>query len=261
VIRNILKSRFNKDYRALKRLSKKQRYTNGEVRIKGFKYSFPDARSFVFMYKELFEKQIYKFKANTNSPYIIDCGANIGMGILYFKQIYPETQVLAFEPEKSIYNSLRKNLKDNNINNVEIVSKAVWKEEAILSFLNEGADANRIEMLGQDENLGEKYLVEAIRLSKYIDREVDLLKMDIEGAELEVLKEIEPKMNLIKNIFIEYHSFSKQDQRLDELLNILSRNEFRYYIDSPNGISNSPFINRGNFLSMDFFLNIYCYRD
>src|SRR5688572_3562695 len=40
-------------------------------------------------YKELFEDEIYRFTAAHSSPLIIDCGANIGLSILYFKQLYP----------------------------------------------------------------------------------------------------------------------------------------------------------------------------
>ena len=48
-----------------------------------------DAASFVYMYREIFERQIYKFKADTDSPTIIDCGANVGVSTLYFKKTFP----------------------------------------------------------------------------------------------------------------------------------------------------------------------------
>lgn len=47
--------------------------------------------------------------------------------------------------------------------------------------------------------------VSTVKLSGYIKDHVDLLKLDIEGAETEVMKEIEPKLKKVKNIILEYH--------------------------------------------------------
>jgi FkbM family methyltransferase len=42
------------------------------------------------------------------SPYIIDAGANIGLSIIYFKKKYPNSKIVAFEPDKLIFNILKK---------------------------------------------------------------------------------------------------------------------------------------------------------
>ena len=88
---------------------------------------------------------------------------------------------------------------------------------------------------------------------------VDLLKIDIEGAEYEVIKDCRRELDDVKNIFIEYHSWNNSSQRLSEILKILEENSYRYYIDGVCG-RQSPFVNQGDDKNMDLQLNIYCTR-
>jgi hypothetical protein len=86
--------------------------------------------------------------------------------------------------------------------------------------------------------------VETIRLKDFIaDKHIDLLKMDIEGAEYLVVKDCEPILKQIENIFIEYHSMENEEQKLDELLLILKRNGFRYHL-SQSFSRSKPFIDK-----------------
>lgn len=256
---NKTKRIFDKEYQQLRKLTLLPRYTKGNFNFGTLNFIFPDAASFVFMYKELFKKEIYKFKSDKSNPLIIDCGANIGMSIVYAKTQYPKARIIAFEPEKTIFSYLQKNLVANLITDVELINKAVWKEETTLNFINEGADANRITDINNDANDFEEIKVEAVKLSDYINEKVDFLKLDIEGAEIEVIKEIEPKLKMINYIFIEYHSSPKSKQELQVILDILERNNFHYYIDSPNPSKKHPFIDKrkSELFSFDFFLNIY----
>lgn len=262
-INNYIKRKSDKEYQQLVKLSKFPRYTKGEFIFKNDKYLFPDAASFVFMYKEIFKEEIYRFDSEKEIPFIIDCGANIGMSIIYCKKQFPKAKIIAFEPEKRIFQYLKKNIDLHNLSNVDLINKAVWRENTTLNFINEGADANRITSLYNDANGNETYNVEAVKLSEYIIEEVDFLKLDIEGAEVEVLKEIEPKLYLAKHLFIEYHSSEFAKQQLNIILDILSRNNFHYYIDSPNRAKRKPFIDRTdtNIFSFDFFLNVYAIRN
>ena len=261
-ISNYVKRQFDQEHQQLRKLSMLSRYTPGSFKYNGLHFLFPDANSFVFMYKELFKKEIYRFKTAKTKPYIIDCGANIGMSVVYAKRQYPNARIIAFEPEKKIATYLEKNLKANNIDDVEIVDKAVWKEHTVLKFISEGADANRISSINKDANGQEEVEVETVLLSEYINEEVDLLKLDIEGAEIEVVREIEPKLKHVNHLFIEYHSSPNSKQELQVILEILERNNFHYYIDAPNPEKQHPFEdnNTNDIFSFDFFLNVYGIR-
>jgi adenylosuccinate synthase len=86
--------------------------------------------------------------------------------------------------------------------------------------------------------------------------EVDLLKIDIEGAEYEVLKDCANSLSNVKNIFVEYHSWNSSTQKLSEILEVLEMNNFRYYIEDLSK-RKQPFINHAKEKNMDLQLNIF----
>jgi hypothetical protein len=122
--------------------------------------------------------------------------------------------------------------------------------------LREGADGGRIAIAG-DDNLVE---LTTIRLQEFLYRKVDLLKIDIEGAEITVLEDCKDLLGNVDRIFVEYHSFSKTPQSLDKLLNILFNAGFRYNIQHVGVFSNNPFIKINEYHNMDLQLNIFAYR-
>ena len=86
-----------------------------------------------------------------------------------------------------------------------------------------------------------------------------MLKLDIEGAELEVLKDCDELLCNVNNLFVEYHSFINEPQSLDVLINILERQGFRIHIHNlmPNP---QPFIKQSVYMDMDLQFNIFAYR-
>ncbi|HLI94186.1 MAG TPA: FkbM family methyltransferase, partial [Puia sp.] len=130
------RSLFDKRYQELNRLSRLPRYTPGSFEWKGTSIAFPDSSSFVFMYKELFVGNIYKFNSDIESPLILDCGANIGMSVIYLKELFPKARIIAFEPERKIFQFLQKNTAAFGLKDVKLVNKAVWKEEGTIRFSN-----------------------------------------------------------------------------------------------------------------------------
>jgi FkbM family methyltransferase len=233
-----------------------ERFVKGSRKLFEKDFEFVDLPSFNFIYDEVFNTQIYKFNAKTNQPLIIDCGANIGLSVLYFKKLYPDSRIIGFEPDPKVFKTLSKNILTYNLENVELIQKALWDNEGEISFFSEGADAGRIEI---KNNLKEKSRItlETDILSKYLKKEVDFLKIDIEGAEYKVLNECKDRLKLVQNIFIEYHSFENQSQNLHDILEILSNSGFRYYISSIGVRSANPFVFKNTSLGMDNQLNIF----
>lgn len=243
------------DDQRLRRIRKLKRYEDFEIQIADMTLKCPDNLSFAFQFEEIFRKKVYFFRNPTSDPYIIDGGANIGLSTIYWKKLYPNSIITAFEPDKKIFCFLRQNIANNQLTNVELINKALWSEETSLNFQEEGADAGRI--IGCLDS-GEQ--VSSVRLSQYLNRKVDYLKLDIEGSELEVLKEIQHCLHLVERMFIEYHSFEKEDQKLDEVLAILKGAGFRYYISTPGLSQKHPFSQVETYLGMDMQLNIYGVR-
>jgi hypothetical protein len=93
-----------------------------------------------------------------------------------------------------------------------------------------------------------------------LNRDIDFLKIDIEGAEFEVLNDSIDMLHNVKNIFIEFHSFVGQEQKLPEILNVLKIAGFRLHISAPGLVSTSPLFELQQYAGMDNQINIYGFR-
>lgn len=240
-----------------KRISSLPRYTEGIFSFGNERIKFPDSASFLMMYDEIIEKQIYNFNPSTDKPCIIYCGANIGLGIIYLKRKFPKASITGFEADKKIFKILLENINYYGYNDIKLINKAVWNDETTVKFFSEGADGSRIACSGDTDNLTE---TETTRLVQYLDKKVDLLIMDIEGAEYTVINDCKEYLRNVDNLFIEYHSFLKEKQSLHGLLAILAENNFRYYIYHNGVVQNNPFIKIGSYFSIDSHLNIFAIR-
>lgn len=214
--------------------------------------------SFEDTFQEIFKKGIYTFSSKNDYPIIIDCGANMGLSLLFFSLNYPNSKIYAFEPDKSVIPYLEKNIVSYKMNNVTLFKKAVWDKNEILEFFTDEGMGGRLANSYSDQVPTK---VEAIRLKDFIaDKHVDFLKMDIEGSEYLVIQDCESKLNQVDNIFIEYHSIENEEQKLDNLLLILKRNGFRYHL-SQSFSRNRPFIDKGLLCEkIDLAINIFGYK-
>lgn len=239
------------------RLARIPRYTPTQTDILGNPLTLIDAASFLYIYEEVFERQIYKFKTKNRAPKIIDGGANIGLSAIYFKQLYPESSVIAFEPDDMAFEALRKNLASFGYNDVECLQKALWNSDTSLQFLHEGADGGRIAL---PEDKGTLVTIAATRLRPYLTEPVDLLKLDVEGAETDVLKDCSDLLHNVEYLFVEYHSFANKPQSLNTIIDIMDKAGFRLHIHPPL-TSPQPFCRRNIYFGMDMQLNIFGFRD
>lgn len=239
------------------RKTKFKRFVPSQKQFLGNTIHIHDMASYHLGLDELFVSETYRFATNNPKPYIIDCGANLGMSIIYFKKLYPDAIITAFEADEYIFSFLEKNIQSFKLKNVDLINKALWNEECEKDFWVEGGAGGRLE----SEKRGGKYNAVTCTSLKPIlqSRKVDFLKMDIEGAEYEVLKDCEKELHNVDNIFIEYHSFSNQPQKLDEILNIIKNAGFRYHIKEAF-VRNMPFIERNVNAGIDLQLNLFCYR-
>jgi FkbM family methyltransferase len=215
----------------------------------------PDVVSFAYQIKDIFIDEVYKFKSDRQDPVIFDCGANIGMSIQYFKRLYPNAKVKAYEPDSTIFKYLVHNTK--GLDNVSLTNKAVWIKEEKLEFNSEGADGGSIFGI-----MDRKVEIDAVKLKDEINKEIhiDFLKLDIEGPEYKVLQDCDGSLDNVDNIFIEYHSFKDKEQELGKLLELLRKNSFRYFLDTIRK-PKYPYINSDDsYNQMDLQVNIFAVK-
>jgi FkbM family methyltransferase len=235
------------------------RYQRGTTNILGKELKFVDGASCHFIYQEVFEQEIYKFKTSSECPFIVDAGANIGLSVIYFKRLFPKSRILAFEPDADVFEVLSENVQAFGLGDVTLVKKALWNEDTRLEFRREGADAGRISVGSYDGR--ETIHVLATRLDQYVRGEkIDFLKVDIEGAETMVLADCAPLLKSVDRIFVEYHSFVDKSQTLGELIAILQDAGFRLHVNSPGLFSKAPLVTLNTYMGMDMQLNIYGWR-
>ena len=249
----------DKDYRHiehhLKRLKSVPRYRPTVTGIFGQPFEVADSASFISTFQQLFKEQIYRFNSSAADPYILDCGANIGLSVVYFKRLYPKSRIIAFEPDTAIFEILSRNVNNFRFDDVQLVNRAVWSAVTELDFTRDGADGGRLSV-GSDKA---HQVVSTVRLRDFLDRRVDFLKLDVEGAETEVLRDCAEQLVNVGALFVEYHSFDNQPQTLRIITDVLTRAGFRLHIQAPMSAP-QPFIKCNPEMGMDMQLNIFAFR-
>src|SRR5262245_28010528 len=173
--------------RAWHRAETTPRFTPGVIRMLDYELRYSDLLSFCPQWQDIFVKRVLEFRSATSSPRILDCGANVGLASLYFKRQYPQARITAYEADPSLFAMLDANLSRNAAADVERVHAALWTSNGTLAFQCEGSDSGMIGSLPGAVN-GTSTVVPSLRLRDLLAREtVDLLKLDVEGAEDAVL--------------------------------------------------------------------------
>jgi FkbM family methyltransferase len=212
-------------------------------RIHGATMQVLDYAVFVNVFIEIFVRREYHFVPDSPSPTILDCGSNIGMSLLYFKTIWPDCRIVAFEPDDLAFRALQHNAAANHWNHVEMYNAALHSEDGEIDFFSDPAlPGSLIMSMFQQRVSGASRKpitcrkVQALRLSSFVTGPVDLLKMDIEGTELAVLEELAQTGTLpeIKEIVLEYHHhLETRENKMARLLGLLEENGFGYQIHAP----------------------------
>ena len=247
-----LKELFNQ-----KRIQKTKGSGKGKIKLFNNDFFYHHGTAFYNTYKEIFEEKIYEFKPQETHSVILDCGANMGLSILYFSKYYPNSEIITFEPDEDVIPFLEKNIQSQNLNNVELLKVGVWTDSTNLEFYTDHGLGGRMDVKYKDS---EAKTIKTVRLRKFLNRPIDMLKMDIEGPEYLVLKDCEDLLKNVSNIFVEYHSFFDEDQELDELLALFKRNGFRYHLKESFS-RKKPFIDKYIVCEKyDMAINVFAYK-
>jgi len=191
------------------------------------------------LFEEIFYRNEYYFKAKNRNPVIIDCGANIGFSIIFFKWLYPNSTIYGFEPDKRTFELLKKNIIKSKLKDVHLINAAVSSKSGNIDFfIDQEHPGNPAMSTRYGEKTKYKTIVQSISLSSFIKKNnlqnIDFIKMDIEGSEKEVLEDLDKNkmFKRIDKLIIEYHHKIKGEKScLGDYLKILEKNKFEYQID------------------------------
>jgi len=115
------------------------------------------------------------------------------------------------------------------------VQAALWTSTGDVTFLAEGSDSGMIgELPGAGQGLAAKTVtVPSLRLRDVLEREhVDLLKLDIEGAEALVLQDCEPALPHVAAMVMDLHEFDPRVRQAPAVFECLTRAGFTYSCDA-----------------------------
>ncbi|ENX56505.1 MULTISPECIES: FkbM family methyltransferase [Acinetobacter] len=169
----------------------------------------------VWVYKQIFVDDEYKFDVIIEPKVIVDAGANIGLTSIYFSEKFPNTTIIALEPERNNFNLLCENIK--NYPNIIPLEAALWDKNTRINLCNAGLgdwgfmteDLNHESKNMKIEHDVQAFTVNDI-LSKYNLDKIDILKIDIEGAEKEVFFDTSTWINQVDALIVELHDRIKE---------------------------------------------------
>jgi FkbM family methyltransferase len=201
--------------------------------VLGWRVRFANHAWLVFLVEEIFAHRVYDAGPLSPRPHIVDCGANIGVSVLFFKTVYPDATIIAFEPDADAYSLLERNVRENALSGVELHNAAVGATDGVIE-LYASSDDPASPRAGQQErpDLTEVHRVPMVRLSPLLG-EPALVKLDIEGAERDVIDELVDSgaIRRIGQLLIEYHHHVKDgDDALGHLLGSLEEVGFGYQL-------------------------------
>ena len=174
-------------------------------------------------------------KPSLNS--VVDVGANIGLFSIYILSKWPSVKMYSIEPSQSTYQILEQNRKLNPNLNWQTFRYALWKHNGHVNFENkEYSTGSRINL-----DLKTTEIVPAINLPTLLSKcgvPVDVMKLDIEGAEEAVLTDNQDTLQSINTLIIEIHPHLCNQERIVTILREIYN--FLYYI--PNRRSSKPLL-------------------
>lgn len=188
-----------------------------------------------FLLTEMFIEEQYFFHTSEKSPFIVDCGSNIGISVLYFKFINPDATILCFEPQRKAFELLEKNIKVNNLRNVSAFNVALSHENGEVDFYEpENGVGLMASMDSARETHGTLIRVPVRTLSSYLNGTTPtLIKIDVEGAEDNVVHDLFHHQHSPPQLLLEYHhGITGRKDSLGKFLKTFEERNYRYRVQS-----------------------------
>lgn len=202
----------------------------GTVRLGHWILEYAAPRAFAHTLQLLFGARIYDVAPLSGPARIIDGGGWLGLSVLRFRQLFPNAHITVFEPDPDIYRLMCRNIERNGLRNVKTVQAALSKEDGQQTFMATGSDSGSLVAAAR----GDVVTVPTRRLSPYVDEPVSLLKLNVEGAEADVIAELGSRLTAIDQILIEYHGFAELPQSLHTILASLHEAGHTYVVSHFN---------------------------
>jgi FkbM family methyltransferase len=166
----------------------------------------------VTLFSEILLDVQYDWELPSRPGVIIDAGANIGLTSVFYANKYPQATIIAIEPERSNFEILRQNTA--LYPNIIALRAALWNEDRELNIVDPGDGrwdfwSFRTSTPGTSGTPAERGLVRGLTVDRLMMDNginyVDLLKLDIEGAEKEIFESPAGWIDRVGALAVELH--------------------------------------------------------
>ncbi|HTB79469.1 MAG TPA: FkbM family methyltransferase [Opitutaceae bacterium] len=178
------------------------------IKLPGIEYPFwvHAGTSDVETFDEVFLTRQYELPFADFAPaHILDLGANVGYASVYFAARWPQAQILAVEPAARNIGLLERNIRPWT--RITSLQAAVWPHPACVQVANPGDAHNAYRMSESMDS--EMQTIPGHTVAQLIDRlgceRLDLLKMDVEGAEAEIFQNGAEWLDRVNVMMVELH--------------------------------------------------------
>lgn len=193
----------------------------------------------------------YKEWLDVREPrFILDAGGNIGLAAIYYAVQFPQAQIVTIEPDDDNYFLLCKNIKPYK--NITAIKGALWDKKETLFIANRedavwddgtlNAGKYMVGSSGAEREKGvESFTIDEI-IEKYDMDKIDILKMDIEGAEREIFSgEYDKWLPKVKLFVLEHHDFYKPGAT-KAVFRAISDYDFHFLYDNSDSLETMMFV-------------------
>lgn len=240
------------------------RHVAGRRRMMGWDLEYPDLLTFAAQWHDLVVADALAWVPPREEATILDCGANVGLSVLLCRQRAPRARITAYEADPTLAAMLRRNLERNGAGDCRCEAAAVWTSAGTVRFAEEGADGGALADV-PGAPVARAIEVPSVRLRDVLagHGRVDLLKLDVEGAEGMILEDCAGAMAEVQAVALEVHEFAGT-RRAPAVLARLSAEGFTWAIDAVTPIDpREPAVaRRAPFpgLSTSFILRVKAWR-
>jgi FkbM family methyltransferase len=159
-----------------------------------------------YVFRDIFLLNEFKLPIEIKPKFIVDTGAYIGLSTLYYAKKYPDAQIVAVEPELSNFETLSTNTEINS--KISRINAGIWSKNTKLKIVNFNTEKWAFSVTETDDsdiNAIQAITIDEILLNSGFD-EIDILKIDIEGSEMEIFsKNCDNWLKKVKIIVLELH--------------------------------------------------------
>ena len=177
-----------------------------QTSIFGYQIFFNSLSGFFNIFCEIFISEDYKIDLKKKKPVIFDVGANIGLTALYFHLLYPEAKISTFEANPETQEISLKNLE--GISNIKKYQTLLSNKIQRVNFFSSSQGALGASIHKSRAGINSKKIqLKTTKLSNFITKSIDLLKMDIEGSEFDVIPHLVETntFEYVNEFYCEFH--------------------------------------------------------